>query len=68
MTLICASNLAVSLVYLGERVKAAVLLRATLTARTRTSEPNDQGTLATERQLVGVLRGLGEHAEAEALG
>ena len=66
--LVCASSLAVSLLGLGECAEAAVLLRTTLAAKTRTAGADDEGTLHTEGQLASVLNSLGEHAEAEALG
>ena len=67
-TLIAALNMATMLSELRECAEAAVLLRTTIVARTRTHRTGDEGTLATQSQLVSVLGRLGEHAEAEALG
>ena len=67
-TLNSASNcLACSLFQLGECAKAAVLLRTTLAAQTRTVGADDEFTIATETHLINVLLRLRKCAEAEAL-
>ena len=63
-TLVCASNLAVTSLQLGGCAEAAVLLRTTIAARTRTSRPDDRGTLTTEGYLINALYRLGRHTEA----
>ena len=48
----------VTLLRLGERAEAAVLLRTTLAARTDTVGPDDEGTLSTESHLTSALLGI----------
>ena len=67
MTLYSASNLAISLLPLGECAEAAVLLRTTLATQTRTLGADNEGTLHTARSLVNSLIQLFSFAEAEAL-
>ena len=60
--------LAISLKRLGDCAGVAVLLRTTLTVRTRMVGAGDRRMLTIDGLLVGALLNMEEYAEAEALG